>query len=83
VNIDAATGELSHQRLEGLKDKLPLKLYRCKTPDISSGNKVYQVQGTGKKPFWINEEWSCGSAGCSLSLDIVFAKKEADGFQCF
>jgi hypothetical protein len=83
VNIAAGNGELSPQLLEGLKDKLPLKLYRCKTPDISSGNKVYQVQGAGKKPFWINEEWSCGSAGCSLSLDMVFTKKEADGFECF
>jgi len=75
--------DLGSTILEGLKGKLPLQLYRCKTPSISSGNKVYQVQGAGKKAFWINEEWSCGSAGCSLSLDLVFTKKEADRFECF
>jgi len=75
--------DLGASILENLTGKLPLKPYRCKTPSVSSGNKVYQVQGTGKKPFWINEEWSCGSAGCSLSLDIVFTKKEADKLECF
>lgn len=84
VNISTPNSqELGSTILEGLKGKLPLQLYRCKTPSISSGNKVYQVQGTGKKPFWINEEWSCGSAGCSLSLDLVFTKNEADRFECF
>ncbi len=77
------SGELGAGILESLKKQLPLRLYRCKTPSVSSGNKVYQVQGTGKKPIWINEEWSCGSAGCGLTLDIVFTKKEADKFQCF
>jgi len=75
--------ELGTSILEGLKGKLPLRLYRCKTLSISSGNKVYQVQGAGKKPLWINEEWSCGSAGCGVSLDIVFTKKEAGKFECF
>lgn len=75
--------ELGPSVLEGLKGKLPLRPYRCTTPSISSGNKVYQVEGKGKKPFWINEEWSCGSAGCGISLDIVFTKKVADKFECF
>ena len=75
--------ELGASILDVVKGELPLRHYRCKTPSVSSGNKVYQVQGAGKKPFWINEEWSCGSAGCGLTLELVFTKKEADRFECF
>ncbi len=73
----------SVQVLEGLEHELPLRHYRCKTPSVSSGNKVFVVQETSKKPIWINEEWSCGSGGCGLTLDIVFTKEEADRFECF
>lgn len=66
-----------------LKEKLSLQHYRCKPDSISSGNEVFVLQETGKKPIWINENWSCGSGGCGLTLDIVFTKKQADRFQCF
>jgi hypothetical protein len=76
-------GEFGGGKLEGLNKQLPSRHYRCKPQSASSGNNVYQVQVPGKKPIWINDEWSCGSAGCFLTLDIVFTKKEADKFQCF
>lgn len=83
ATLSARIADGSVQLLEGLSDTLPVRHYRCKTPSVSSGNKVFAVQEKGKNPFWINEEWSCGSAGCGLMLDFVFTKKEADKFECF
>jgi hypothetical protein len=77
-----STGELKAV-LEGLAKQLGARHYRCEPRFASSGNRVHSVDAPGRKPLWINEEWSCGSAGCSLSLDMVFTKNEADGFQCF
>ncbi|WP_305042827.1 hypothetical protein [Geoalkalibacter sp.] len=69
--------------LKSLETQLPSRHYRCKPDSISSGNEVFVVEVPGKKPIWINEEWSCGSGGCGVSLDIVFTKKAADKFACF
>lgn len=69
--------------LKSLEKQLPSRHYRCKPDAISSGNEVFIVEVPGKKPIWINEEWSCGSGGCGVSLSIVFTKKAADKFECF
>jgi len=77
-----ALAELTHYYVEALARKLSVEPYRCKNEPASFGTAIYSVEKQGKKTAWLVNEHSCGSAGCMLSLDLVFDRAGADEIQC-
>ena len=61
--------------LAGVTSGLQIQHYRCKSQSLGSGNAVYRVQTDGMKPIWVDEQWSCGSAGCGVSLEVGVHEK--------
>jgi len=61
-----------------------LKEYKCskKTEPASFGNVVYRIAMAGHKSAWMQEDWSCGSAGCAQAISMIYAQQDADAAQC-
>lgn len=66
--IDATIGKIADHMLYG-KDK---------EGAASFGFRMYQVNISGKRKIWLNFQWSCGSAGCSLDITGYLNKEDAD-----
>ncbi len=83
IESDVTAPELCSVRLESLGDGLSFEKTRCKNEPASAGTPVYAVRKAGKKPAWIRNEYSAGSAGCSQTYEIIFVQDKADAVQCW
>ena len=69
--------------LESLAEELSIEPYRCTTEPASTGVPVYTVGKKGKKKAWLINEYSGGSGGCLLTLELMFDQARADQVECF
>ena len=74
----------SHYLIEGLLFNGEYKSTLLKSCDSnwSYGFYFYKVEMPEKKDFWLLSSYSCGSAGCSISVDCYTDINEAD-IECF
>ena len=54
----------------------------CEPGGISSGAAVYTVEAPGFKPVTMSHEWSGGSAGTSVGVELAYASSRAATKQC-
>ena len=73
---------LTEYYLASLAKDLPIEPYRCKNEPASAGVPVYTVVKKGKKKAWLINEYGGGTAGCSLTLELIFDQARADQVMC-
>lgn len=91
IGISSASirsGSISYE-LEGLdipsilaKAKMKLTKIKCFNESASGGNVLYKVTSPNKKPAWLLNWWSCGSAGCSRTINIYYSAESTQDVQC-
>lgn len=88
IDIDNPTSEFDHavalqNAIKGTSLVLvPIKCTKA-TELMTSGNILYKISDAENRQGFLNEEWSCGSAGCSLSADIMLTQPNLDQFRCY
>ena len=65
------------------KAKMKLTPIKCLNEPATSGNVLYQVAAPNKKPAWLLNTWSCGSGGCSSTIDIYYHVEGTQEVKCF
>lgn len=62
---------------------LTFSVYRCsESARASGGNVVFRLEAPNKTPVWVEEWWSCGSAGCSFILNLFLLQGSANEVEC-
>jgi hypothetical protein len=87
VTLRQVTSTFNNIRLEAVLNdpRITLTPYKC-DQDISfpedSSRQVYSVNAQNKGSAWIAENYSCGSGGCWMTLEIYYNRGLADEVQC-
>ena len=76
--------DFSSPRITALLGSQGIKFdhYRCSNFSYDSGREVFRISSSGKKDAWLGEYYSCGSAGCSIDLQLFLYQDDADGVNC-
>jgi hypothetical protein len=62
--------------------KMKLTPIKCLNDPATSGNTLYKLTAPNKKPAWLLNSWSCGSAGCSSAITIYYYIENTQDIQC-
>lgn len=84
VSKVSITSDLSHDLDPSIltKAKINLTPVKCLNEPVSFGNVLYKVTAPNKKQAWLLNEWSCGSAGCSIGINIYYDAESTHDVQC-
>jgi len=79
--------DLSHELVRPSSSLLTTSLsfleYRCsESARATGGNIVSRMEAPNKRPVWVEEWWSCGSGGCSYTLNLFLYQEDANGVEC-
>ena len=83
IESDVNAPELCELSLDSVGEGMSFERHRSKNEPAIGGSPVYAVGKAGKKPAWIRNDYSAGSAGCSQIYEIFFVQSEADQVQCW
>ena len=56
---------------------------KCLNEPLGDGNVLYSINVPSKKMAWLLSGWSCGSAGCSSTIEIYYNIEDTQNIQCY
>ena len=89
VNRVNIASDVNSQELDGTSIKeilrnpgINFKAIKCFKEPATGGNTLYTVNAPNKRPAWLLDKWSCGSAGCAREFEIYYSESETKDIYC-
>lgn len=63
-----------------------LRKFKCIDDNITGlqdSIDIYEISIPGRTVAWLKKNWSCGTGGCGIWLEIIYDKSEAEKEECF